>query len=251
MGADDLVLRVEGLSVGHHGRPLLTGISLSVGRGECVGIAGGNGAGKTTLLRTLLGLQRPLAGAVRRGGDFRVGYLPQRDSIDPVYPFRALDVVLMGARPDAWLPFTARRERRREAQAALERAGGAGVATAPFRDLSGGQKQRVLLARALASRPSVLAMDEPTSGLDVAAEAELLALLGRLRREEGLTTLLVSHSLPLLGNECTSIVVLHGGRHREGPAADVLTDDGLTALFGVPVRVRSAGGRRWFDVGGA
>jgi ABC-type Mn2+/Zn2+ transport system ATPase subunit len=230
--------------VGHGGRPVVSGIDLSLGRGEALGIVGPNGSGKSTFLRTVLGLLPPLGGVLRLAPGFRAGYVPQTDAIDPVFPFAAIDVVRMAARADAALPFTASAERGLLARGALERVGLGPLAGRPYADLSGGQRHRVLLARALAARPTVLALDEPTAGLDLEAEASLFALLRRLRREEGMTLLLVSHSLAAVADETTHCLLLHGGRHREGPADEVLAPEALEALYGIPVRVDRVAGRR-------
>ena len=238
------MLEARGLAVGHRGRAVVSGIDLDFGAGGALGIVGPNGSGKSTLLRTVLGLLPPLAGTLRRGAGFRAGYVPQTDAIDPVFPFPAIDVVRMAARPDAALPFTASAEREERSREALRRVGLADLADRPYAEMSGGQRQRVLLARALASDPTVLALDEPTAGLDLEAEASLLALLRRLRAESGMTLLLVSHSLATVAEEATHVILLHAGRHREGPVDEVLVPEALSALYGVPVTVDRVGGRR-------
>jgi ABC-type Mn2+/Zn2+ transport system ATPase subunit len=243
-GGKPFVLRVEDVAVGHGDRAVVAGVSLALGRGDVLGIVGPNGSGKTTFVRTVLGLLPPVGGRIEREAGFRAGYVPQKDTIDPVFPFTASDVVRMAARSGSFLPFTAGAERSLLVAQALERVGLAGEAETPYRDLSGGQRQRVLLARALAARPTVLVLDEPSSGMDLAAETALLDLLRRLRREESLTVLLVSHTLALVANEATQVLLFHGGRHREGPVEEVLTGPALTALYGIPVRVAVAEGRR-------
>ncbi len=242
--AGEEVLRVEELAVGYDGRPVVSGISLSLRRGDVLGIVGPNGSGKTTFVKAVLGLLDPLSGSIARAPGFRVGYVPQKDAIDPVFPFTAADVVLMAARADAVFPFTARRERYRLAGEALERVGLSPLADRSYRDLSGGQRQRVLMARALATRPTVLALDEPTSGMDLEAEGALFSLVRRLRAEESLTVLLVTHTLALVANEATQVLVFHEGRHREGGVDEILTGAALSALYGIPVLVEKVAGRR-------
>jgi len=238
------IFEARDLSVGYRGRPVVEGIGVSLRGGEALGIVGPNGSGKTTFLKTVLGLLPPVAGSLHRSAAFRAAYVPQIDSIDPVFPFRALDVVAMAARIDAALPFTARAERERTAREALDRVGVGALADRPYPELSGGQRQRVLLARALAARPTVLALDEPTTGLDLSAETALLSLLGRLRREEGITVLLVTHGLAVVANEATHVLLIHEGRHREGPVDSILVPAVLEPLYGIPVRVDVVGGRR-------
>lgn len=234
----------RGLAVGRGGRPVVEGIDLAVGAGEVLGVVGPNGSGKSTFVRTLLGLLPPVAGAILRGSPFRAGYVAQSDALDPLFPFSAGEVVAMAARADAVLPLRAAGERRSIALRSLERTGAADLADRPCRDLSGGERQRVLLARALAAGPTVLVLDEPTAGLDLAAETALLALVRSLREEEGMTVVLVSHSLAAVAGEATRVLLLHGGRHREGPVEEVLVPEVLADLYGIPVRVEAVGGRR-------
>lgn len=226
-----VLLEARDLTVGHGRRVLFRDLSLTVGPGDGLGILGGNGSGKTTLLRTLIGLHRPTRGEVRRGDALRVGYLPQRDALDPVFPFLALDVVEMAALHRSWLPFASRGARRRVALEALARVDMEGRAREPFRDLSGGQKQRVLLARALATGPTLLALDEPAAGLDPGAERDLMALLRRLRADDGMAVVMISHSLDLVRRESTSCVLLHQGGHRSGPASEVLAPEVVEEVF--------------------
>ncbi|TMA71960.1 MAG: ATP-binding cassette domain-containing protein, partial [Deltaproteobacteria bacterium] len=111
------------------------------------------------------------------------GYVPQRETLDPIFPLTAFEVVLMGtyARLPPLRP-VGRRERVK-ATACLDEVGLLHIASQPFWALSGGQKQRVLIARALAVDPQVLLLDEPTAGVDAAAERTILDLISRLNRE--------------------------------------------------------------------
>jgi ABC-type Mn2+/Zn2+ transport system ATPase subunit len=238
------VLVVRDADVGYGGRPVVRGISLALRGGETLGIVGPNGSGKTTFLKTVLGLLPPVAGVVETAPGFRVGYVPQRESMEPVLPLSAREVVSMAARADAWLPFAARRERRAMADEALARVGLADRADRPYRDLSGGQRQRILLARALAVRPTVLALDEPTTGLDLSAEVALLDLVASLQREQGLTVLFISHSLALVADAAAQVLLFHEGRHREGPSEEILSEGVLRDLYGVEVHVARVAGRR-------
>ena len=237
-------LVVRGADVGYGGHAVVRGISLTLRRGETLGIVGPNGSGKTTFLKTVLGLLPPVAGFVEKAPDFRVGYVPQKESLETVLPFSAREVVRMAARADAWAPFTARGERRDLADESLARVGLAGMADRPYRDLSGGQRQRALLARALAVRPTVLALDEPTNGLDLSAEVALLDLVRTLQEEQGLTVMLISHSLAVVADAAAQVLLFHEGRHREGPADEILSEKVLRDLYGVEVSVGRVGGCR-------
>lgn len=242
--AGGAALSATGASVGWSGRSVVAGVSFTLARGGWLGIVGPNGSGKTTLLRALLGLSRPLAGSIDRGRDWRAGYVRQSAALDPLFRFRAHDIVAMAARADTWLPFSRVGERRRAADDALRAVGAADLSARIWSDLSGGQRQRVLLARALASDPNVLVLDEPTNGLDVRAEEEFLAIVRDLRAARGLTVILVTHALHLVADDATEVGLLAGGAAVFGPADEILTAQRLTAIYGCPVSVRSVDGLR-------
>src|SRR5690606_20541401 len=138
-----------------------------------------------TLVRVLLGLEKPDKGLIRRRPGLMVGYVPQRFDLDralPVTVARFLSLGLVDASASA-------------IAGALEEIGASGVAGQQLASLSGGELQRVLLARALLRKPQLLVLDEPVRGVDYLGEAELYALIGRLRDERGFAVLMVSHDL--------------------------------------------------------
>jgi zinc transport system ATP-binding protein len=195
MSAETL-LHLDQLQIGYLGRSLLPPISLQFGQGEFWGIVGSNGSGKSTLLRTMLGLQPAIGGRVTRSSGLRVGYVPQRMSLDLSMPARAIDVIRGGTVRDWSLVNPLHTWRSREVIAqAMAQTHVTDLARSQLTELSEGQKQRVLMARALASRPQILVLDEPTSAMDHQTETEMLGLLDRLREELGLGIVLVSHNL--------------------------------------------------------
>jgi zinc transport system ATP-binding protein len=178
------------------------GANLDLGSREFVGVIGPNGGGKSTLLQLVLGLLAPQRGTIEVFGEppgesrSRVGYVPQRASIDPAVPATVLDIVLMGRLTRAsWGPRFARRDVE-AARAALERARVADLERRSWATLSGGQRQRVLIARALVGDADLLLLDEPTAGVDTHREVELLDLLGELNAE--IPIVMVTHDLPLV-----------------------------------------------------
>jgi ABC-type Mn2+/Zn2+ transport system ATPase subunit len=238
------LIAFDGASFGYAPRaPVLRDVTLEVARGDFVAVIGPNGGGKSTLLRAILGILPPLEGAARRAPGERAGYVPQRQALDPIWPLRALDIVLMGLAREVGPLRRPGAEHRSRALLALEEAGMAAHAERPYRDLSGGQQQRTLIARALVSAPDLLVLDEPTSDLDLAGEHGILEVIARLHRE-GKTVVLVTHALHLAAAYAHRIALVRDGRVEVGPLADMLTPERLSPLYGGPVVVADAGGRK-------
>jgi ABC-type Mn2+/Zn2+ transport system ATPase subunit len=224
------LVRLVDASFGYGERAIVSGVDLAIDAGDFLGVIGPNGAGKTTLSRGILGLIPPLSGTVRR--DARaIGYVPQRDTLDPIYPLRVDEVVRMGAFGRLSGLRRVGAAERALALDQLDRVGLAGLARAPFESLSGGQRQRALIARALMVRPDLLLLDEPTSGVDRSAERAIVDLLVRLRREENLAVLLVSHQLDLVRDAVERVLWVADGRARSGPAGEILRPADLDRLF--------------------
>ncbi len=210
----------------------LDGVDLTLSRHETIGIVGESGSGKSTLARTLVGLVRPSAGAIRvegvpmaprRGAAAALGIqMVFQDHTSTLNPFqtvrRILGDVLALARPE--LP---REARDREAAALLARVGlGTDALDRQPHAFSGGQRQRIAIARALAARPRLVICDEPTSALDVSIQAQILDLLAELRRE-GQAMIFISHNLAVVRQIADRILVMYRGRVvEEGPAAQVI-----------------------------
>jgi ABC-type Mn2+/Zn2+ transport system ATPase subunit len=206
------LLSVEAADFGYAGRAVVHRASLAVRPQEFAIIVGSNGSGKTTLLRGMLGFLAPLSGRVARRPGLRIGYVPQRETLDPLYPLSGFDVALLGAWRD--LPFwrfSGARERAR-ARDALAACRATGFADKRYAELSGGQRQRVLLARALATQPELLLLDEPTAGVDPEAERGILDLLRELCRERGLAIWMVTHHVHAIGGRSDRIVSVSDGR---------------------------------------
>jgi manganese/zinc/iron transport system ATP- binding protein len=230
-------LEIHDLTVAYHKKPVLWGVDLVVPRGQLVGIVGPNGAGKSTLIKACMGLLplssgwvkifgRPLAEAVTR-----VGYVPQRESVDWDFPVNVMDVVLMGRYGRLGLlrrPGAADRE---VARACLDKVGMLPFATRQISNLSGGQQQRVFLARALAQEADLYFMDEPFAGVDAATEAAIITVLRELR-DQGRTLLVVHHDLPTARSYFDTVLLLNMNVVAFGPAADVLTPELLHRTYG-------------------
>ena len=219
-------VELEGVSFGYRaGVRVLEDVTLEVDAGEFVAIAGPNGGGKTTLLRLVLGLERPTAGSVRvfgqpsgkGAGGARIGYLPQRARLVGEAPVTVREVVSTGRLAPAGIWGPLRRADREAVARAIETVGLTGRADSPLRTLSGGMQQRALIAKALASEPTLLALDEPTTGVDAESQESLGVLLEGLREQLGVTILYVSHEFGAVEHVVDRIVLVRSGIVYDGP----------------------------------
>jgi manganese/zinc/iron transport system ATP- binding protein len=230
-------LHVEDLTVSYHGAPVLWDIDLDIPRGLMAAIVGPNGAGKSTLIKSVLGLVRPVAGHVRlfglRYGEARrrVGYVPQRSSVDWDFPTTALDVVTMGLYGRlGWFRRPGRRERA-EALAALAEVGMDDYAGRQISQLSGGQQQRVFIARALVQDADLYFLDEPMAGVDATTERAIVGILHRLR-DRGKTIIVVHHDLQTVRSYFDWLVLLNVRIIAQGPVGATYTAENLRRTYG-------------------
>jgi len=204
------------------GRAILQGVDIDIAEGEILTLIGPNGAGKTTLVRVLLGLETADRGTILRKQGVVVGYVPQRFEVDRAIPLTVGRFVQLG---------------RRAADEAVERAladvGAEKLGDRQLSELSGGELQRVVLARALVGSPDVLVLDEPVRGIDYTGEAELYALIGRLRSERGFGVLLVSHDLHVVMAQSDRVICLNRHVCCSGVPQSVAQHPEYARLFGV------------------
>lgn len=237
-------MEIHDLTVAYHKRPVLWGVDLVVPKGKLVGIVGPNGAGKSTLIKAVLGIVPSSSGWVKVFGKpvekakKRVGYVPQRESIDWDFPVTVMDVVLMGRFGRLGLfkrPGPADRE---IARGCLEKVKMLPYANRQIANLSGGQQQRVFLARALAQDADVYFMDEPFAGVDAATEEAIVRLL-REMRDEGKTVFVVHHDLSTADDYFEMMVLLNMRLVAAGPTEEVFTADILQKTYGGRLTVLS------------
>jgi manganese/zinc/iron transport system ATP- binding protein len=212
-------------------------VDLAVPHGRLVGIVGPNGAGKSTLIKAALGLLPLSSGWVKVFGQpakknlTRIGYVPQRESVDWDFPVSVMDVVLMGRYGRLGLIRRPTRQDRDVARECLDKVKMLPYANRQISNLSGGQQHRVFLARALAQESDLYFMDEPFSGVDAATESAIVTLLHELR-DKGKTLLVVHHDLPTARDYFDMLLLLNMRVVAFGPTAEVFTAGLLQKTYG-------------------
>jgi len=224
------IINFSDVAIGYGKEVIVSGINLTVYENDFIGIVGPNGAGKTTLLKTLLGNIKPLRGTLTKE-NLRFGYVPQRDTVQPLLPYSVFDVVMMG-RYSLSGPFKRMTgEDKKIVEESLSYVGISDLKEKNYNSLSGGQRQRTLIARALAVKPNVLILDEPTNGMDTPSHYSLLNLISRLHSERGLTVFLVSHLLSDVANVVKKIVMIDKDYFQTGPIEDILSEENLNKTY--------------------
>lgn len=230
-------LLVRDLTVAYHRKPVVWDVELSIPEGKLVSIVGPNGAGKSTLLKAALDLIPRSSGEVLIYGEpyskarKRVGYVPQRESVDWDFPVSALDVVAMGTYGQlGWFRRVNKRSKALAMQA-LDRVGLADYAHRQISQLSGGQQQRTFLARALVQDADIYFMDEPFAAVDAATERAIVDLLKELQ-QRGKTCLVVHHDLATVPEYFDWTVLLNMRVVASGPTEEVFNQENLHKTYG-------------------
>ena len=224
----------------------LRGVSFSIENGSFSGIIGPNGGGKSTLLKTIVGLVNPTHGQVLVDGRpshrmrRTIGFVPQLEQVDWNFPATVWDVVMMGLTPSRGL-FRGHSKANKDAAAeALATVDLANLRQRGIGQLSGGQRRRALLARAIASKPSLLLLDEPLTGLDPSAQHRFLDIIDALR-EVGTTVLMCTHNLTCVSARASDVAVINGQLIAYGPPDEVLLESVLADAFGHQLVVHASG----------
>jgi manganese/zinc/iron transport system ATP- binding protein len=230
-------LKVSDLTVAYQRKPVLWDVEFEVPAGSLVGIIGPNGAGKSTLLKAVLGLVPSVSGRIEIfGGSYRqhrarVGYVPQRESVDWDFPIDVLDIVTMGLYPRIGIGWPIRRGHREAARRAIERVGLGDFAHRQISQLSGGQQQRAFLARALVQEADLYLMDEPFAAVDAATETAIVGLLQGMKAA-GKTVLVIHHDLQTVPDYFDYVVLLNMRVVAHGPTSQVFLPANLQKTYG-------------------
>lgn len=237
-------LETHDLTVTYDKKPVLYGIDLSIPEGNLVGIIGPNGAGKSTFIKSVMGVlpvtggwvkifDKPLSQDIKR-----VGYVPQRGSVDWDFPVTVMDVALQGTYGKLGMFRRVGKKEKKIASDALDKVGMLSYAKRQIGNLSGGQQQRVFLARAIAQDCDLYFMDEPFAGVDAATEAAIITLLQEMR-ENGKTVVVVHHDLQTAPEYFDMLMLLNMRLVAFGPTAEVFTKEILQKTYGGKLTILS------------
>jgi iron complex transport system ATP-binding protein len=236
VAANTAPLYTENLCFSYYERPILRDISLSLRRGEFLGLLGPNGSGKSTFLKNLLGYLKPSQGRIVFAGEPGkpcIAFVPQSTGLAAAMTVR--DVVLMGRLPylkDRWAGY--RREDHERVTEILSTLGLLPLADRNMLNLSGGELQKTLIARCLVQEGDILLLDEATSGLDLNHTIEIMELMKKKTSEDAKTVVAVLHDLNLASQYCDRIVMLKNGAvYCAGTPGTVLTEEVLDAVYGI------------------
>ncbi|MCK5148116.1 ABC transporter ATP-binding protein [bacterium] len=236
------LLSLKSVSAGYNGRPVIDNLSFSVEAGEIVGVIGPNGSGKSTLIKAMTCFLPLMKGEIsfkeRSVSQMPLSELARQLAVVNQHSSTELQLsvaayVLLGRMPyrDRWHMWEST-EDVKIADHAMQQAGVMQLKNRIFSELSGGERQSVVIARALAQQPEILVLDEPTTHLDIAHQVNLLDLLRRLNKEQGLTIITVLHDLNLAAEYCDRLILLNKGNlFVEGRPEEVLSYETIEAVY--------------------
>lgn len=243
-------LSIINATIGYQGVPVVRDVNLELTENEIFCLLGPNGVGKSTLFKTLLGLLKPISGKVLLNGkdirhwnsrDFarEIAYVPQSHTTP--FPFKVMDVVLMGRTAHISMFGTPGKKDRFIAEECLETLKITHLKDKFFTQLSGGERQLVIIARALAQQPSFLIMDEPTSNLDFGNQIKVIKQVTELKKDN-LGILMATHS-PDHAFMCNgkAIILHNGGIYRSGKATDIITEECLCNIYDTDISIMEEG----------
>jgi zinc transport system ATP-binding protein len=207
------IIELKNVCFTYSGDDVVKDVSLTIHKGDYVGMVGPNGGGKTTLLKLMIGLLTPYKGSIKLfDTDIRtfkdwpkIGYVPQKNAFDLQFPVTVEEVVMMGRYGKLGLFHEPSNADKTIVEKTLSQVEMLAFRNRQISDLSGGQQQRVFIARALASEPEVIFLDEPTVGVDVKTQQQFYTLLRKVNSELDVTLVLVSHELDVVAHESTEL----------------------------------------------
>jgi zinc transport system ATP-binding protein len=217
----EILITLSNAGVSRGGRRLVSGVDMTIARGEIVTLIGPNGSGKSTTAKLATGVLKPDTGSVTRRPGLRIGYVPQKLTVDWTLPLTVERLMTLTGRFSA-----------AEIDAALDAVGVARLRQAAVQELSGGEFQRVLFARAMIRQPDLLVLDEPVQGVDFSGEIALYDLIRQIRDTTHSGILMISHDLHVVMAETDTVICLNGHVCCTGTPSAVKRSPEYLKLFG-------------------
>lgn len=217
----ETLITLANAGVARGGRTLVSGVDLTIARGEIVTLIGPNGSGKSTTAKLATGVLKPTSGSVVRKPGLRIGYVPQKLTIDWTLPLTVERLMTLTGRFST-----------SDISAALEAVGASRLLKAAVQELSGGEFQRVLFARAMIRKPDLLVLDEPVQGVDFSGEVALYELVRQIRDTTQSGILMISHDLHVVMAETDTVICLNGHVCCRGTPSAVKRSPEYLKLFG-------------------
>jgi len=237
------ILKLKNLVVGYEKTRLSTPLNLELPAGDTLGIIGNNGSGKSTLLKTLTGILPALDGQIQWAQDIRLGYVPQENQVDMLFPLTVSDLMRMDMLPSLPRLRSTSPAFRKAQSEILEEMEIQYLEENLVRDLSGGERQRALIGRAWISRPQVLLMDEPFNSIDYRFREKLWRIFSRWKNHHDLTLIMIDHDLNRILNQVQWLIVLGPEATLCGRRDEILQPNLLSQAYGAPLHVHQENGQ--------
>jgi zinc transport system ATP-binding protein len=218
------IVSLENISLKLNNQEILKDINLEIKKGEITTLIGPNGGGKTSIARILIGALKPSAGKVTIIKNSRIGYMPQKLSIDHTIPMRAIDFInLTSIKP---------KNLQSNQNELAGKLGINNILTKPISEVSGGQLQRISLMRALINEPDILVLDEPTQFMDIAAQAEFYHSIEEIKNKKNCAILMISHDLHMVMQKTDNVICINHHICCHGSPESINQHPEYISLFG-------------------
>lgn len=218
-----LIANLENIGLKIDGQQIIDKVSLKLNKGEITTLIGPNGGGKTSIARILLGVLKPTSGTIKKNSTIKIGYMPQKISIDKTIPLRVADFLTLSTHKIIFDDYIKSLISRLKLDALLQK---------QVHDLSGGQMQKVLFLRSIINKPDLLVLDEPTQYMDIAATEEFYQILDEIRKAQNCAILLVSHDLHMVMQKTDVVFCVNHHICCHGAPEDINQHPEYLSLFG-------------------
>ncbi len=233
------LIKLENVAIGYENTAMLDSISLKVESNQFWGVLGPNGSGKTTLLKTILNLLTAVSGDLVWNDKLVLGYVPQNEKFDSIFPISVEEIVSMGRYSRVGPGSKLSKTDIEIVEKSIESVGISNLKVRTFRSLSVGEKQRTLLARAIAGEPDLLVLDEPTASVDIKGETEIMELVKKIQSESKVAVLMVSHFINTVSEYSDHLILIDKDNNffEAGDKSEIIKRESLDKFFGLSLNL--------------